>query len=174
MKSRCFLCSIVLIMIFSSAGSRKALAIGAAPQIGEYAPLFVLRDINGKRVSLAEHRGKVVLLNFWATWCHACTSEMSSMNNLYRSLRDKGLEVLAVSIDSSEKSLKSFVEKKGISFPVLFDKDGDSYFEQFRVIGLPVTFVIDRRGVLVDKVRGGTDWDSPEMRNKILDILNRK
>lgn len=174
MKSRCFLCSIVLILIFSSAGSGKALALDEAPRIGEHAPPFVLRDINGSTVSLARHKGKVILLNFWATWCHACSAEMSSMNDLYNSLKDKGLEVFAVSIDSSEKSLKSYIAKKTISFPVLFDRNGEGYFEQFGVIGLPVTFVIDRQGVLVDKFLGTTDWDSPEIRSKILRVINAK
>jgi peroxiredoxin len=174
MKSRCFLCSIVLIMIFSSAGARKAFALHTAPEIGQYAPPFVLNDINGEKTSLAEQRGKVVLLNFWASWCHACKSEMSSMNNLYRSMRGKGLEVFAVSIDSSEQSLRSFVAGKSLSFRVILDKNGEGYFEQFGVIGLPVTFVIDRRGILVDKIMGSTDWDSPEMRNRILAILNRR
>jgi cytochrome c biogenesis protein CcmG/thiol:disulfide interchange protein DsbE len=161
-------------MIFSSVGARKAMAFGSAPEIGQNAPPFVLNDIAGKRVSLADQRGKVILLNFWATWCHACKSEMSSMNDLYRSFKDRGLEVFAVSIDSSENSPRSFVEGKGLSFPVLFDKDGEGYFEQFGVIGIPVTFVIDRQGILVDKIMGSTDWDSAEIRNRILGILNQR
>jgi peroxiredoxin len=174
MKSRCFLCSIVLIMIFSSAGARKAIAFDTAPEIGKYAPPLLLSDINGKKVTLAEIRGKVILLNFWATWCHACKSEMDSMNNLYRTMKDKGLEVFAVSIDGSEQSLRSFVAERSLSFRVFFDKNGDSYFEQFGVIGLPVTFVIDRHGILVDRIMGSTDWDSPEMRTRILTLLNRR
>lgn len=174
MKSRCFLCSIVLVMIFSGAGAGRALALDAAPEIGQYAPPFALRDMNGRKVSLTERKGKVVLLNFWATWCHACKSEMSSMNNLYRTFRDKGLEVFAVSIDNSEDAPRSFVAREGFSFPVLFDKNGENYFEQFGVIGLPVTFIIDRQGILVDKIMGSTDWDSPEIRSRILGILNRR
>lgn len=174
MKSRCILCSIVVILIFSSAGVRKAAALDKSPAIGEYAPPFVLRDIDGKRVSLSEHKGQVILLNFWASWCHACRSEMSSLNDLYKSLKDSGLEVFAVSVDSSEESLRSFVSGKKFSFPILFDKGGDTYFEQFGVIGLPVTFVIDRQGVLVDKIIGSTDWDSPEIRKRILGVLDRK
>lgn len=161
-------------MIFSGVGARDALALDAAPGIGQYAPPFILSDINGKRVSLVQHRGKVVLLNFWATWCHACKAEMSSMNKLYSAFKDKGLEVFAVSIDSSEKSPRSFAAREELSFPVLFDKDGENYFEQFGVIGLPVTFLIDRRGILVDRIMGSTDWDSPEIRSKILGILNQE
>lgn len=174
MTSRCFLCSILLIVIFSGAGIRKAAALDTGPEIGKYAPPFELRDINGKIVSLAGQRGKVVLLNFWATWCHACRSELPSMNNLYKSLKSKGLQVLAVSVDNSENSLRSFVAREGLSFPVLFDRNGDSYFEQFGIIGLPVTFIIDRSGILVEKVMGSTDWESPEMRNRILSILDRR
>lgn len=161
-------------MIFSSVGTRKALALKEAPRIGGYAPLFVLRDVNGKTVTLAQYKGKVILLNFWASWCHACKSEMSSMNDLYRSYKDKGLEVFAVSIDNSERSLKSFLSKEAVSFPVLFDKNGEGYFEQFGVIGLPATFVIDRRGILVDKFLGSTDWDSPSVRKRILSVLNQR
>lgn len=174
MKSRCFLCSFVLILIFSSAGSGRALALDAAPQIGEHAPPFVLRDINGTTVSMAQDKGRVILLNFWASWCHACSAEMSSMNHLYNSLKNKGLEVFAISIDSSDKSLKSYVAKRAISFPVLFDRNGEGYFEQFGLIGLPATFLIDRRGIIVDKFLGTTDWDSPEIRSKILGLINSK
>ena len=161
-------------IVFSGAGSGLALASDKTPQLGDHVPQFVLNDINGKAVSLAKYSGKVILLNFWASWCHACKSEMSSMNDLYRSLNSKGLEVVAVSVDSSEDSLKSFLSGRAIAFPILFDKNGEGYFQQFHVFGLPATFLINRKGILVDKFMGSTDWDSPGVRNKILGILKQQ
>lgn len=170
---RYILCLIVLAFTILGVGG-KVHSIETAPEAGKYAPAFDLKDMNGKKVSLSEFKGKVVLLNFWATTCDPCKAEMPSMNNLYKTLKDRDFVVLAVSIDTSEKAVKSFISEKGILFPVLLDKDKEVYFDDYAVIGLPTSFLIDRSGVIAEKFLGERDWDSPEMKNKIMSLLNRR
>lgn len=170
---RYILCLIVLAFTILGEGG-KVYSVETAPEAGKYAPAFDLKDMNGKKVSLSEFKGKVVLVNFWATTCDPCKAEMPSMNNLYKTFRDHDFTVLAISIDSSEKAVKSFISEKGILFPVLLDKDKEVYFDDYAVIGLPTSFLIDRNGVIAEKFLGERDWDSPEMKNKITSLLNRR
>lgn len=139
---------------------------------GPVADDFTLNDIDGQRITLSEFRGKMVLLNFWATWCVPCRAEMPSLNNLYLALKDKGLVVLAISVDTSEKSVRSFIAEKKIAFPVLIDKDKEVYFDKYALFGLPVTILI-KDGIIVEKVMGEREWDSQEMKEKIVKLLNR-
>jgi peroxiredoxin len=138
------------------------------------APEFSLSDINGKKVSLSDFKGKVILLNFWATWCGPCTGEMPSLNRLYASFKNDGFMVLAVSIDPSDKPVRSFVSSKGITFPVLMDPEKEAYFDLYAVFALPTSFLIDRKGMIIAKVLGDREWDSPDMKNKIADLLKKK
>jgi peroxiredoxin len=140
----------------------------------EKAADFTLPDINGKKVNLSEFRGKVVLLNFWATWCGPCRAEMPSLNNLYNEFKDKGFVVLAVSVDASEKPVKSFEKELKLSFPVLMDKNKAVSFDEYGVLGLPTTFLIDKNGVMIEKIMGEREWDSPQMKEKILKLLGGK
>lgn len=139
--------------------------------VGKVAPVFQLEDLNGKTVSLKEFMGKVIVLNFWATWCAPCRAEMPSLENLYRNLKDKGLVIIGVSVDSSEKTVQSFVKERGITFPILLDKRKEVSFDDYGVIGLPVTFLIDKKGIIVDKVFGERQWDSEEVKEKIKRLL---
>ncbi len=108
-----------LFLFFSPLPALEAAAAGNAQESLKPAPIFALPDINGKKVSLSDFKGKVVLINFWATWCGPCKAEMPSLNSLYSTFKNEGFVVLAVSIDTSEKPVKSFVSEKGIAFPVL-------------------------------------------------------
>src|SRR3990172_1996553 len=88
------------------------------------ADAFMLRDVDGKLTSLADFEGKVVLLNFWATWCANCRKEMSAMERLYQSLRAEGFEIVAISVDqASTEKVKAFAEELKLTFPVLHDRD---------------------------------------------------
>jgi len=135
---------------------------------GSKAPDFTLNDISGNKVSLFTFNGNVVILNFWATWCGPCKAEMPSLNNLYLELRNKGLDVVAISIDATEKPVLSFVSQKKLAFPVLMDKNKEVYFDSYAGMGLPETFIIDRKGILIEKLMGEQEWDSPKMKDKIL------
>ena len=134
--------------------------------INSKAPDFTLKDLAGKNVSLSSFRGKVVLLNFWATWCPPCRDEMPSFNKLYHELNKRGLEIIAVSTDGSVSGVKSFVEKIKVDFPVLSDADR-TISKQYRVFSMPTTFLIDKTGKIVDKFYGEYDWTEPETKGKI-------
>jgi peroxiredoxin len=141
------------------------------PSTGSRAPDFRLIDLEGKSVSLSDYHGKVVLLNFWATWCGPCRTEMPAMEALYRSMQSKGLEIIAVSVDQQGTEVtRPFQEAMGLSFPILHDQD----YEVGLTYGartLPMTFAIDRQGVIRQLIFGARDWNSPEARRGIVKVL---
>lgn len=137
------------------------------------APDFTLNSLNGKKVSLKDFRGKAVFLNFWATWCPPCVVEMPSMENLHKRFKDKGLVVIAVNSEESEKKVGKFIKKKGYTFLVLLDSDGSVTGESYRAVGFPTTYLIDRRGMVVGKAEGAREWDSKESFGLIEEILKK-
>jgi peroxiredoxin len=156
-----------ILFLFFTLSVREAVSLDVAPQIGKLAPAFSLADVNGKKVNLSDYNGKVILINFWATFCGPCKAEMPSLNNLFLALKNDGLIVLAISTDDSEKPVQSFIKEKAIAFPVLMDKDQEVYFDQYGVLGLPTSFLIDRDGIIREKIRGERVWDAPDMKDKI-------
>ncbi len=144
---------------------------GFAQMPGSRAPDFTLNDVLGNKVSLSSFRGRVTILNFWATWCGPCKAEMPSLNNLYLEFRNRGLAVVAVSIDTTEKPVLSYISQTKPAFPILMDKNKEVYFDDYAGMGLPETFIIDRKGMLIEKIMGEQEWDSPKMKEKILDLL---
>jgi peroxiredoxin len=127
---------------FSAAMSRLA-ADDASRQDAD----FALTDLQGKRWTLSELHGKVALVNFWATWCPPCRSEMPDLDALYQRYKSQGLVVLAIS-DEDAPTVKPFVDRFKITFPVLLDS-GDKVNGQYKISGIPKTFVYDRDGKLV-------------------------
>jgi peroxiredoxin len=125
------------------------------------APEFRLKDVNGKSFSLGDYRGKVVLLNFWATWCPSCKFEMPSMETLHKALGNKGLVVLTVNVRENADEVKAFSQEHRLRFPALLDEDGD-VFERFNVWSLPTTFIIGKKGEILGKVIGYRDWGSDQ------------
>jgi cytochrome c biogenesis protein CcmG, thiol:disulfide interchange protein DsbE len=127
--------------------------------VGKVAPDFALPDLDDKTVKLSDFRGKVVFLNFWATWCKPCREEMPSMEVLYKNFENNGLVVLAVSIDrvTTKKDIPPFVKGMSLSFPVLVDSWGQTD-KRYKLMGVPETYVIDQQGVLREKVIGPRDW----------------
>ncbi len=131
-------------------------------EVGFKAPAFTVRNLKGQRVQLADHKGKVVILNLWATWCGPCRVEMPGMENLYRRYRSQGLEILAVSLDKgSSDKVQVFADEYQLSFPVLLDSDGqvESRYSSFTI---PTTYVIDKKGMVVAEVDGAKNWESEE------------
>ena len=125
------------------------------------APAFELPTPDGKTLGLAGVQGKVVLLNFWATWCPPCREEMPSMERLYRELRDQGLAILAVDVQESPKQVARFMRDFQLSFPAVLDTDG-KVSGLYSVRGLPTTVLIDRRGRVAGHAIGPRDWASPQ------------
>jgi peroxiredoxin len=122
---------------------------------------FALQDLQGKKISLRDLRGKVVLLNFWATWCPSCKLEMPSMEALHKQLGNEGLMMLAVNVRESAEEVKAFFQEHQLSFSAILDPEGD-VFERFNVWSLPTTFIIGKKGELLGKVIGYRDWDSEQ------------
>jgi len=163
---------LALLIISPLSGQAASTETGTVP--GKYAPTFELNDITGKKVSFTEYKGKVILLNFWATYCVPCRKEMPSMERLYNELKDKGFVVVAISIDPLEKSVRSFVKKSKITFPILMDKEKEVYFDYYAVFTLPTSFLIDKNGVIVEKYFGEQEWDSAKFKGKVLRLLGKK
>lgn len=138
--------------------------------IGEKASDFNLKDVKGGVFNLSSLRGRVVILNFWATWCPPCRAEMPSLNNLYREFRNIGLEVVAVSTDRSVSPVREYLSKNPLDIKVLIDSD-NRVSRQYKVFSIPTSFIIDRNGIIIERYLGEEDWTSSEIKKKVLDIL---
>ena len=138
---------------------------------GVQAPDFALATPDGKQnLSLASLRGKVVLLNFWATWCPPCREEMPSMERLSQEFKDQGLAVVAVDLQESPKQVARFMKDFRLSFPAALDADG-KVAARYQVRALPSTFLVDRAGRVVGQAAGPRDWASPESKRLIRWLL---
>ncbi len=141
---------------------------------GETPPDFVLKDLKGEEVSLKRFRGKIVLLNFWATWCPPCRKEIPSMIKLYKRYNDKGLEIIGVNLDRMDKSgVEKFSSEYNITFPILLDPTG-KIATLYGITALPATFILDRNGKIQERVAGGKDWSSEENLKIFETLLNEK
>ncbi len=123
------------------------------PLVGGPAPEITLKNLQGQEVRLSDLRGKVVLLNFWATWCKPCKDEMPAMQASYDKLRDQGFVVLAVNeLEDTEKVIEH-VRKHGHTFPVVMDHD-NVVANHYGVVGLPASFLVDRQGIVRERISG--------------------
>jgi peroxiredoxin len=125
------------------------------PVVGATAADFTLPDLNGQAQQLSQFRGKIVLLNFWATWCKPCTTDMPAMQAGYVQLRNKGLVVLAINELEEDAKVREHIKSYGHTFPVLMDRD-NRVANMYGVYGLPVSVFIDERGVVQEYIKGGT------------------
>ena len=147
---------VLLVAIFAVAVSGGlAWSMGSrVPVVGTPAEDFRLVDLEGKQQSLSQYRGKVVLVNFWATWCKPCTTEMPAMQTTYDKLRDKGFVVLAINELEDDAKVREHIKQHGHTFPVLMDRE-NKVANQFGVFGLPVSVFIDEKGVVQEYIKGG-------------------
>jgi peroxiredoxin len=128
---------------------------------GAAVPEFRLPGLSGGTTDLASLRGRVVLVNFWATWCPPCVAEMPALERLSRALGPQGLVVLGVSVDEDETALRDFAARHGLTFAVLRDR-GAHTAAAYRTVGYPQTFLVGRDGTLVRTFLGPAEWDTPE------------
>jgi peroxiredoxin len=131
---------------------------------------FELADLAGRAVRLQDFRGRVVLLNFWATWCAPCLEEMPALGALATELGPRGLTVVGVNFKESKPEIEAFIRKHKLTIPMLLDREG-RVAEQYQVFALPVTFVVDRRGKLAGTVVGIRDWIGPDARGYLGQLL---
>jgi thiol-disulfide isomerase/thioredoxin len=118
---------------------------------------FILKDLEGNDVSLENYRGKIILINFWATWCLPCRVEMPSMEKLYQEYKNKGFSILAIDMQEDADSVKAFKEQYKLNFPILLDSEG-SVGEFYGVISIPTTYLVDRDGYIIGGAIGARDW----------------
>ncbi len=137
------------------------------------APLEAFTDLAGNPVRLADFEGRVVLLNFWATWCAPCVREMPSLDRLQAVLGDRGLSVVAVSIDRRVEVIRPFAKRLGLARLGLYHDPEGALFQAFGVTGLPASFLIDPNGAILGAYAGPAEWDGPEARALIEHYLNR-
>ncbi len=143
------------------------------PEKKTLAPDFTLDALSGKRWSLKGMRGKVIFLNFWATWCVPCRQEMPTMEKLHRDLKEQGLEVVAVNFKESKKEIRKFFDELGLTFTALLDTDG-TVSQGYGAWSIPLTYIINRKGEFIGKVIGYRKWDGPETEALFQDLLDEK
>jgi len=119
---------------------------------------------------MADHRGQVVLINFWATWCKPCEDEMPAMQRLYAELQPLGFELLAVSVDKEAPEVAAFRDKMSLTFPILLDSD-ESVSRLYQTAGYPESLLIDRDGVVVERYVGPREWDDAAYVERIRKLL---
>lgn len=143
----------------------------AIPTIGQPVADVSFVDLEGRSVQLSDFRGEVVLLNFWATWCPPCVDEMPSLEKLQTALGDKGLRVLAVSVDDSLEDVERFRAQLQLTMPILHDP-GARIAHSFTTFKFPETYILDRDGILVSKVIGPRDWIAPLVIHDFVELLH--
>ncbi|MCL2186018.1 MAG: TlpA family protein disulfide reductase [Treponema sp.] len=185
--AHCFSCALTLLMFLtfffspqnvSSQVSQEAsrlLRIARIQVLGQQIDPheFNLQLLNGGNVSLANYTGKVIILNFWATWCPPCLAEMPSMELLYQRYKSAGLEILAVNIRERYDTVNLFIQNKKHTFPVPLDING-SVSSTYGIEAIPTSFIIDRRGKIIGKLIGSIQWDTPQVLAAFEALLNSR
>lgn len=157
--------------------SRVPSAVGAPlsaspnPREGFFAPDFALETLQGEQVRLSDLRGKIIVINFWTTWCPPCRAETPALETSYESYEDSGVIILGVNLTDQDslKDIESFVQEFGLTYPILLDRDG-SVGLMYQLSGLPTTFFINREGIIRTVVVGGP-MSETFIRSKIEAIL---
>ena len=122
-------------------------------RVGDEAPDFVLTDMNGEKHQLSDYRGQGVFLNFWGTWCKPCEREFPLMDQQYKEVKDDGLQILAVNIGESNFAVQKFIDRLGLTFPVLIDQN-KSVMETYNINPLPTTFLVNPEGKIEKIITG--------------------
>ena len=156
---RSLLCAICLTFSTLAGGSDS----GGASALPQFYEGFTAKTLDGKTVSLSEYRGKVVVLNFWASWCFPCLYEMPLLQRIHTKFEDRGLTVVAVAVFDRLESVRSYQAKYGYTFPILFD-DSDAGKDTLGLLGVPQTYILDREGTLVS-------FEDPET-NRVSHVIN--
>jgi len=133
-------------------------------------PYFSLKTPSGAELATTDFTGKLVMLNFWATWCPPCREEMPSMQTLYNKYKDKGFAIFAISVKEDLNTVTSFLKKTPYSFPIALDPNG-AISDQFVGRGIPTTYFMNQKGQIVAGVVGGTKWDTPDVYKAIETLL---
>ncbi len=140
---------------------------------GKSAPDIAVRALNGADLRLSQLKGRVVLLNFWATWCPPCREEIPSMMRLNAAMADRPFQMVAISLDEGGRTaIESFFRANGYLLPAYTDVEGRAA-DAFGVTGVPETFLIDKQGIVVRKIIGPLVWDAPEVISYVEDLMRK-
>ena len=164
MKRILVYCLILSVTLLMTAGCKKKEEAAGVAEVKEtkLAPEITVNSLKNVPLKLSELKGKVVLLNFWASWCPPCREEIPSMMKLDNAMAGKPFQMLAVSIDEGGvPDIEAFFKSSGLSLPAYTDPGGVAV-KTYGITGVPESFVIDKNGILVKKVIGPLAWDSPE------------
>jgi len=131
---------------------------------------FSLKDLSGQEQNLSSYAGKLVFLNFWATWCGPCRTEIPSMEELYLELQNQGFVIVALNSQETDEQVADFVENVGMSFPVLLDTGG-RVGAAYSIRAIPTTYIIDPQGYILGRMVGTRDWYTPEIISLVGDLL---
>lgn len=134
---------------------------------------FLLSDINGVSHSLSQYKGKVILVNFWASWCPPCIHEMPSMSGLNLELNESPFEILAINLGESPDDINQFLKKHPVNFPILLDPK-QKLPRKWNVFAFPTSYLLDKNGFVRYSVAGGIDWQSEDVKVAIHDLLTRE
>ena len=138
------------------------------------APDFCLEGLKGEKVQLKALKGKIIFLNFWATWCGPCKEEMPSMEALYQHFKDRNFIFLTISLDfGGQEPVRKFIENHRYQFPVLLDPSGKT-LDLFEINKIPTTLIIDKNGKMIGRAIGPRNWSSPEFSSLIEQMLQDK
>jgi len=170
--------AVVLMTLWTGSGASTA-AVSLPSQLSPIAakpsaPDFTLPRYEGGPVTLSNLHGKVVVLNFWATWCPPCREEMPSMQTLWESLQGEDFELIAVNVGEDEDLVFAFRNEisKSLGFPILLDNNSEAA-GRYPIRGLPTTYILDKQGRIVYQAIGGRDWSAPGILKTIRDLLRQ-
>ena len=163
----------VLFFVFFIAGCENIAGLKEIKkiEIGKPAPDFVLQDVSGDTWKLSSLKGKVVFINFWASWCKPCRDEMPSMEALNKAMAGQPFQMLAIVFNDDLDTANRFARRLGVTFPVLVNPEPE-LTEAYMITGVPETFLIDADGILRHRFIGPYNWDTPEMRTLVQELLN--
>jgi thiol-disulfide isomerase/thioredoxin len=165
-------CCVFGVPLAAHAADLPPLSYSLTLQAPKPAPALKLKDLDGRPHDLARLRGRVVLINFWATWCPPCRREMPSMERLSQTLKGEAFSVLAVDVGEDADTIDAFTAQLDTTptFPILLDTRSRT-LQAWKVAGLPTTFLVDRQGRIVASAIGGREFDHPEIVKAIRELL---
>jgi len=159
-------------IVFLFLGWSAAQAQELKPYAGGSTPPLKLKDLQGKTHALADYRGQVVMVQFWATYCAPCIKEMPSMQRMQAKLAGKPFKILAVNMGESEAEVRAFLKKVNVDFTILMDGEGEA-LAAWKVFVAPSTFIVDPDGHIRYTLQGGAEWDAPEYVEKITALMGK-
>ncbi len=159
---------VVFVLCSGAVQARELKPYGSDPA----PPPLMLEDLNGKRHDLADYRERVVLVNFWATWCPPCVREMPSMQRLKEKMAGKPFAVLALNMGEDEKTVRAFLKKLPVDFTILMDRDGAA-LKAWKIFVFPTSFVLGPDGMIHYGLYGELEWDTEEAVRVMESLLKR-